>query len=383
MKKLFAMMLAALTMAACTDDDKYSLDYFTQQYGNTEMSEDTEETDTLAIAISYSGSTATVTGTTDLVAVSMSDAHVTVTSTTDKYLLLTLSGTSTNGSLLVYSQKKFGVVLSGLQLTNPAGPAINNQCGKAFYVTLADGTTNTLTDGTTYSEQAFDQKATLFSEGQIYFQGNGTLTVNGAAKNGIASDDYIVFDGGNISVNVAATGSNGVKVNDGVTINGGTLAIDVKADGARGIKSDARTTIQGGQTTITTSGDCEIETVDGVSDTTSCAGIKSDSLLVMTAGTLVISSTGDGGKGINCSENVEVNGGTLTVTTTGSNNVGKPKGVKSLTGIIVSGGSFSVNVSKSWACDNGSESDEPADHITVKGTPATQTILKKQVEIQF
>ena len=37
-------------------------------------------------------------------------------------------------------------------------------------------------------------------------------------------------------------------------------------------------------------------------------------------------------------------GGTLTITTTGSNEDAKPKGIKSDTGIIVSGGSFSVSV---------------------------------------
>ena len=126
-----------------------------------------------------------------------------------------------------------------------------------------------------------------------------------------------------------------------------------------------------------------VETVDGVRDTTSAAGIKSDSTFVMTGGTLTITSKGDGGKGINCSENVEFSGGELTITTTGSNDEGKPKGVKSDTGIIVSGGSFTVTVSKSWACDNGTDSEEPADHVTIVGTPKTKTLKKKSVVIQY
>ena len=184
-------------------------------------------------------------------------------------------------------------------------------------------------------------------------------------------------------MNVSEDGSNGVKVNDGLTIAGGTLTVSVKADGARGIKNDAYTTITGGTTTITTSGDCKIETVDGVKDTTSCAGIKCDSLFTMTGGTLTIKSTGDGGKGINCSQNVEFSGGTLNVTTTGSNDVGKPKGIKSDTGIIVSGGSFYVSVKKSWACDNGTDSETPTDHLTVEGSPTTKSIAKKTVNIKY
>ena len=151
----------------------------------------------------------------------------------------------------------------------------------------------------------------------------------------------------------------------------------------RGIKVNDGITINGGQTTITTTGDCKIEEAGGVRDTTSAAGIKSDSTFVMNAGTLVITSSGDGGKGINCVGNVLFKGGTLNITTTGSNDVGKPKGVKSDTGIIVSGGSFTVKVSKSWACDNGTDSETPADHLTVLGSPVSKAIGKKSVMIQY
>mgnify|MGYP002863350799 CR=1 FL=1 len=191
------------------------------------------------------------------------------------------------------------------------------------------------------------------------------------------------MESGTVAVNVSASGTNGIKVNDGFTISGGTLSVSVKADGARGIKNDARTTITGGTTTITTSGDCLIETVDGVTDTTSAAGIKCDSLFAMTGGALTITSSGDGGKGINCGQNVELSGGTLTVTTTGDNDEGKPKGIKSATAIIVSGGSLSVNVKKSWALDNGNDSEDPADRITVNGTPATCSLAKRSVTVKY
>jgi len=103
----------------------------------------------------------------------------------------------------------------------------------------------------------------------------------------------------------------------------------------------------------------------------------------MTAGTLTIKSSGDGGKGINCNENVEIKGGTLTVTTTGSNEEGKPKGIKSDTGIIISGGSLTVSVKKSWALDNGVDSDDPEDRIKIEGTPVKETVEKRSVIIQF
>ena len=380
-------MVAALAVTACSTDDEYDLEYFTQKYGKTVNPEDSTivvpEADTLYIGIVYNGATASLTGDIDKVTVSQNGADVTLTSTTDKYLELTLSGSTSDGSLLVNSQTAWGLILNGVDITNQDGPAINNQCGKWLYVTLADGSTNCLTDGTAYTEQTFDQKGTFFSEGQMLFQGAGTLTVNGNAKNGIASDDYIVIDNGIININTDDSGSNGIKVNDGLTINGGTLTIDVKADGGRGIKCDSLVTINGGTTTITTSGDCKVETVDGVVDTTSAAGVKCDDLFTMTDGTLTITSKGDGGKGINCSKDFVFSGGTLTVTTTGSNDVGKPKGIKSDTDIIVSGGSFSVSVKKSWACDNGTDSENPDDRVTVLGTPLTKTLLKRSVTIRY
>lgn len=388
---LYMLLIAiagGLTLSCENDDTDFS-----QYTVGTGVDDDEAEVlnDTLVMSLTYNGTSAVVSGDeSDSVTIVANGADVTVTSTLNRYLQLVVSGTATDGSLLIYSQKKFGLVLNGVNIYNADGPAINNQCGKALYLTLADGTTNTLSDGTTYADAplnaqgiAIDQKGTLFSEGQIYFAGNGTLIVYGNARNGIASDDYIVFEEGTVNVSVSASGTNGVKVNDGFTITGGVLNIDVAANGARGIRNEARTTISGGQTTITTTGNCRIETLDGVADTTTCAGIKSDSLFIMTAGELTITSSGDGGKGINCSENVEVSGGTLKVETKGTNDAGKPKGVKSSTGIIVSGGSFSVSVKKSWACDNGTDSDEPADRLTIKGTPSSRKVEKREVYVFY
>ena len=379
MKKIFAYIPLFLTAIACTNDDNYSWDNFV----------DKTATDTIRINIVYNGTSVNVTGD-DYGFVTANGADVIVKSSTNSFLQLVLSGESNDGSLLIYSWRKNGVLLNGLNLTNADGPAINNQCGKSFYVTSAEGTTNTLTDGTTYSTapinakgDTIDQKATLFSEGQIYFNGTGTLNIYGNAKNAVASDDYVTILSSTINIKVDSTGSNGIKTNDGMFIKGGNLNIDVAAKGARGIKNDARTEISGGTTTIITRGACKIETIDGITDTTSCAGIKSDSLFTMTAGTLAITSHGDGGKGINCSQNIELNGGSMTVVTEGDNKIGKPKAVKSDTGIILRGGNFHAECKKSWACDNGSDSDEPEDHLTIVGTPVSKTIGKRLVKVSF
>ena len=384
-KYLFPVLLAGLTLGltvSCGDDDTKSVDDYITIPDDGDDDSQVAISDTIAISITWSGSEVVLSGDSSSIC-SVNGADVTITSTSNRFLLLTLSGTTSDGSLLVYSLKKYGIILNGVNITNQDGPAINNQCDKSLYVTLADGTTNVLTDGVSYAEQTYSQKGTFFSEGQIYFDGTGSLTVNGNAKNGIASDDYIIINSGTINVSVDGTGSNGIKVNDGFTINGGTLGIAVKADGARGIKSDARVTISGGETTITTKGGCLIETVEGVVDTTSAAGIKCDSLFLMTAGVLKVTSTGDGGKGINSDEIIQFEGGTLEANTTGSNDEGKPKAIKGDKGIIVSGGSFTATCKKSWALDNGVDSETVSDRVTIIGTPTTKTLEKRNVIIKY
>ena len=384
-KYLFPVLLAGLTLGltvSCGDDDTKSVDDYITIPDDGDDDSQVAISDTIAISITWSGSEVVLSGDSSSIC-SVNGADVTITSTSNRFLLLTLSGTTSDGSLLVYSLKKYGIILNGVNIINQDGPAINNQCDKSLYVTLADGTTNVLTDGVSYAEQTYSQKGTFFSEGQIYFDGTGSLTVNGNAKNGIASDDYIIINSGTVNVSVDGTGSNGIKVNDGFTINGGTLGIAVKADGARGIKSDARVTISGGETTITTKGGCLIETVDGVVDTTSAAGIKCDSLFLMTAGVLKVTSTGDGGKGINSDEIIQFEGGTLEANTTGSNDEGKPKAIKGDKGIIVSGGSFTATCKKSWALDNGVDSETVSDRVTIIGTPTTKTLEKRNVIIKY
>lgn len=385
MKKLILFLVTAALTVGCTNDDQYSWE------GDFA---DLTATDTINIGIAFNGVAVTVTGD-SYGYVTAEGADVTVKSSTNKFLLLTLSGSTDNGSLTIYSWKKAGVLLNGVSITNDDGPAINCQHHDTFMVKVLKGTTNTLADGAVYADapvtvagDTLDQKGTLFSEGDLVLCGAGTLQVTGNNKNAIASDDQ-VFVTDSVDVVIPSAANNGLRGKDGVVIDGGTLTISVTADGARGIKSDGDVIVAGGNTTITTDGDCKIETIDGVADTTSCAGIKCDSLFSMSAGRLTITSNGDGGKGINSGKNVEFSGGILDVTTTGSNEVGKPKGVKSDTGILVSGGTFMVSVDKSWACDNGYDDESLSDNqlalkrLTVVGTPKTSSIKKKTVTIKF
>lgn len=295
------------------------------------------------VNIVYDGESVTTSGDTDKVTWEIDGAHVTVTSTSK--VIYKLSGTSTNGSFKLYAENFQEIYLGGLTLTNPNGAAINNQCGKSTFLVIGDDTENTLTDGTSYTvPDNEDMKGTIFAEGQIIVSGSGKLTVYAQGKNGIVSDDYIIFRPGNV-INVYCTASHGVKSNDGVTIRGGVLNISNTAAGGKGINSEANVTIEGGRTTIITTGTAEL---DGT-DATGAAGIKADSLFTMTSGELNIKSSGQGGKGINCDQNITISGGEITVATTGKEYTGgdgsSPKGIRAEGTVTITGGTINITAS--------------------------------------
>ncbi|MCR4919957.1 MAG: carbohydrate-binding domain-containing protein [Prevotella sp.] len=396
--------VANATFTACQSDDRYTLEQIQHMAGtgNTgsagHTSGDSIDIDSIAgnsdtIHIVWKGTTATVADySNERVSIAVSGADVTVTSTDTAAVVYRLSGSSADGQLLIYSQHKLELILDNLSLTNTDGPAINNQCGKSLFVTCPAGTVSTLTDGTTYADaylgtELIDQKATLFSEGQILFRGDGTLNVNANAKNAIASDDYIVMSSGaGITVNAttAATGSNGLKMNDGMFVYGGTLNINVAADGAKGIKCDSTFTMTAGTVSVTTTGASVIETdaTTGLRDTSSCAGIKVDRQLTLSGGTLTLNSTGEGGKGINAEQDIVMTGGTLTAICTGEKDISNPKAVKTDTYIYLSGGSFTAQSTNGRATDCATADRYPTIDTTA-GQPTTLTTTKHSVVVSW
>ena len=302
------------------------------------------------IAIVYNGTSATVSGAVDGVEVSVNGAHVTVNSTVK--CAYELSGNSSDGSFKLYSEKKYSVVMNNLTLTNPAGPAINSQSGKRGYYVMADGTTNTLTDGSSYTAQGDeDMKGTLFSEGEILFSGKGKLLVQGNCKAGICSDDYILTRPGN-NIHVKVTQGHGLKANDAVIVRGGVLNIEASGTAAKGIKTDGYVEISGGRTTLLTTGGGEYDSDE--QDVSASAGVKCDSIFTMNGGELYIKSTGQGGKGISSDQSITINDGTVKVITTGKaytygsndsnygSNDSKAKGIKADGDLTVNGGAVAV-----------------------------------------
>ena len=291
------------------------------------------------IQINFGGNTAEVTGTVSGVMVQTSGNHITVVNMSGPVKFV-VSGTTTDGSLKFYGDKRFQILLNGAQITNPHGAAINNQGSKSLYVVLADGTTNRLQDGSDYvMVDEEDQKAALFSEGQIIFSGKGELTVNAQGRGGIRSDDYIRIRPG-VKINIYSNALDGLRANDGIIIDGGVMNVQTTGSGAKGVRSGGVMTVNGGRVVAISQGDCRLETTDGLVDTTACAALYCDTLLNVKGGILKLKATGDGGKGMNAKQDVTISGGQFQAVTTGTRELKKPKGVKIDGSFAITGGYF-------------------------------------------
>ncbi len=292
------------------------------------------------VNITFDGETATVTGAPSSVFVGIEGAHVTITSTAKRVRYI-VSGSTANGSLKFYSERKFQLQLNGVDITNPTGAAINNQCGKSFYLVMNEGTVNTIHDGENYAMiEGEDQKAAIFSEGQLLISGKGLLNVYSVGKHCIATDDYIIVRPGT-KMYLNSTSGHGIKGKDFVHIKGGVINMEIAADGAKGINCDSLVYITGGRTTIINTGTSKPE-IDEMGDSvsTGAAGVKADYNFTMTGGTLNIKCTGDDAKGINVAEPFLFTGGELNVVMTGKKVNVSPKGVKCDTDCTIQGGYF-------------------------------------------
>ena len=297
------------------------------------------------ITIVFDGNHASSTGSVDGVAVTVSGADVIIKSSAKKVSYI-VSGKTTDGFLKIYSDNKFKLNLNGVDITNPDGATINIQSKKRGYIVLAEGTENTLTDGTKYSDATDDEdmKACFFSEGKMLFSGSGTLNVFANCKAGIRSDDYMLFRPGN-NIYVNATAGNAITANDAIYIKGGVINVETSAAAGKGLSSDGTVQIDGGRTTAITTGTGEYDADE--QDVSGCAGVKADSCFVMNGGMLCCKSTGAGGKGISTDQTLTLNDGTIKVITTGKQYVygnldTSPKGIKSDGAMYLKGGTVMV-----------------------------------------
>ena len=146
-----------------------------------------------------------------------------------KYLI---SGELSDGSIIVdaYNSSKVWLILDGVTINCSDSAAVYVKQAEKVFMTLNDGTVNTLASGEEYCDEAKDDgaKGTVFTHDDLTINGNGSLIITSEYKHGIESNDALHIAGGDISINSA---SDAIHVNDEVNICNASLSIDAGDDG--------------------------------------------------------------------------------------------------------------------------------------------------------
>ena len=266
--------------------------YFTSNDQNTAW--------TAATTITLSGDTATVSG---------SGAYAnggSVTIASAGYYDVT--GTLTDGSLIVDAGKNAKVFLrlNGVTITCSDDAAIRvNQADKVF-LTLAEGTENTVTSGEAYSEAALADKTdgAIFAHDDLTINGSGALTVTAAYKHGIAANDSLHITGADITL---SAGDDAIHSDTSVAILGGSITVNTCNEGIEA----PEILIEDGTVTVTSTDDginaCGTEISDG-----SLPGVT------INGGTVtLLNPSGRDADGIDSNGNIDINGGLVYISLIG------------------------------------------------------------------
>ena len=330
-RTLCLLVASALFATGCQKDNIVSVALITSSDDVSDDIGGTTFAQTIYVAYHDNGN-AIVTGTTDDFSVTINGNDVTIIYSGEEHVMYELSGTATDGFFKLYSGSKQGITLNGVNLTNPNGAAINIQGptsapnkGKRIFIVLKG--TSSLADGTSYIDtpSTEDEKAALFSEGQLVFSGTGSLSVEASGKSGIVSDDYLHIMEGTITVNTTTSaivnGSEtlkpaGLKANDYIKVTGGTLHLSSSGTGAKGISCDGYGIFRGGIVNVTVTGSNYGSSGSGggfhgggqsSSDGVSAKGIKFDGNLSITGGSLIVRATAH--EGIESKGAITISGG--------------------------------------------------------------------------
>ncbi len=202
-----------------------------------------------------------------------------------------ISGELTDGNIVVDAAQysKVWIQLCGVTLSCSDDACFRvNQADKVF-LTLAEGTENTLSGGDTFSETALTDgtNAVIFSHDDLTINGGGSLIVFSSYLNGITSKDDLIITGGTISVTAP---NHGLRVNDHFRMIAADLTVTAEQDG---IHSEGDIVIQDGTLTITAGDDA----------------VHSDTSVLILGGTILVNDCYEGIEAVT----IEISGGDTVI----------------------------------------------------------------------
>ncbi len=296
-----------------------------------------------------------------------------------------LTGNIDEGSITVDTEDYIKLILDNVSITNPKGPAIYIENAKTIVLSLVEGTTNVLSDGSRYDKTPEEVNACLYSKDDLVLEGTGVLEVQGNYKDGIRVQDDFKMNEGTLKITAL---DNGIRGKDSVYIVDGNITIEAKGDAIKtaskekegkgfiyikngefnltsekdGIEAIQSLIIENGDFKIKAGGGSKEETstnkdlfwnqgmLENGEDTVSAKGVKAQENLVIANGKFVIDTLDDA---IHSNKNIQIKNGEFLLS---SSDVGLHADEE----ITIEGGSF--NIMKSY------EGIEAANIIILDGT---------------
>lgn len=229
-----------------------------------------------------------------------------------------ISGTLSDGYISVdaYDSSKVWILLNGVEINCSDNACIRVDQADKVFLTLAEGSQNTLTSGSEYSEEALNDgtDGAIYAHDDLTINGSGSLTVNSQYEHGISANDDLVITGGTITVTAP---SDAIRVNDSIricsaeiTATGGDEGIVTTNEVENGYMyvESGTLKITAADDGIHTTGDIEIAGGD-ITVSAGDDGIHSDTSVLVTDGTLLIEECSEGIEALT----IDVSGGDITV----------------------------------------------------------------------
>ena len=225
-------------------------------------------------------------------AVTIDGQTVTITSE-GTYLI---SGTLSNGSIVVdvADSEKVQLVFDNVSITNESGAAVYVRQADKVFLTLADGSENTVVSNGTTTEDDSNIDGAIFAKDDLTINGTGTLNVTSAAHGIVCKDDLAVTGG---TYNISAE-KQGLSGKDSVRIADGTFDITSGGDAIHSENADDENKgfvyVANGSFTLSADGD----------------GISASYAVQLDDGTITISQCYEGLEG----QTIDISGGVINIT---------------------------------------------------------------------
>lgn len=243
-----------------------SADMFTER----DLAGTYEESGAVYVTLSGDG----IIGETDGVAINGQTVTITAEGT---YIF---SGTLSEGQIVVDADNaKVQIVFDNVDITCASSAAVYVKSAEKVFVTLAEGSQNTLRNTDEYV--AIDDNnidAVIFAKSDLTLNGTGSLTIVSAEGHGIVSKDDLKITGGTYDITAAGHALSG---KDSVRIADGTFILTAEKDGIHAENADDEEKgyiyIADGDFTITSDGDGMdasniVQIEDGTFDITAGSG---------------------------------------------------------------------------------------------------------------